>query len=350
MSRKAWIGWGVVAAGVAFFYLFGTSILRAQMETALSTACGRPVTLRSVHITLPPGIRMNGIAVPTGPREGPSPLSIEEITGRLTAGDLVQGRMGLNLEVKKPKMIIVWTPQARALFSPAAFKSAAGPIKMPLARLRVEGGELTFVDETVTPAVSWNLRDLRMEIAADRGPGEYSVRLSARLDDDAGKASGGLKLEGSVLLGGGPVDAVLEVDHGQVRQLSPYLRRILGTAPTQGQAHLTSRITVHEGVLMSRNDIVASEIVFPQGERTTLDLEGNRLVDLLRDADGKIHLGFIVTGRLGEKLDWSDLATGAMREAMRQALNKGIQKILSQMQEGRSAGEVLQDTLDSLGR
>ena len=349
MKRKTWIGWGIALGLVAALYLFGAGALRAQMEDAMSSACNRPVSIRSARITLPPGILLSGIEVPPAPRESAAPFSIGQLSAHLAAGQFLQGKVGLSVEVQRPRLVIQWTPQAKLLFSPDSFKNAAGSAPMPLARLKIEGGELTFVDETVLPAVSWNFRDLQAEVSADRGPGEYSVHLSARMVGDAQENLGKVGIDGSVI-SQGPVDGTVSVEHLKIERLSPYLRRILGAAPTQGQAQLTSRVTVDHGVAMTHNEVIASGVVFPNGERTTLDLEGNRLVELLRDPEGKIHLGFIVTGKLGGKLDWSDLAAGALREAMRQALSKSIQNVLQQSQDSRPAGEVLQEKLESIGR
>lgn len=349
MTRKGWIGWGVAAAVALFFYFFGTAALRAQMEEALSSAAGRPVQLNAVHLTLPPGIRLVGIAVPGGPREPSVPFSVGEITARLSAAQALRGAMGLSLDIRAPKLFITWTPEAQALFSWDALKNTAGSTTpLPLESLRIRGGELDFLDETAVPAVPWRLRDVAMEVST-RGTSEYAVRFSGRLAGKEQEEIGRFEGNGSVLTHG-PVDGEMTFRHQKIGVLAPYLRKVLGSAPTQGSAELKSRLTVHGGVLMAHNDVTAAGVVFPPKERTTLDLEGTRLVELLRDADGKVHLAFVVAGKLGQRLDWSDLAAGALRESMRQALARSIQKVLKDTEQRRPSEEVLQEKIESLGR
>lgn len=349
MKKKTWIGLGSALFIFILLCAYGASALRAQMEAVLSSACGRPVRVQSAQVTLPPGIRIGGITVPALAREPAAPLRIEEIQARLGVRNLLRGRQGLELEIRRPKLQMAWTPQARSLFSMAGLKGTSSPTALPLARLRVEGGEVTLTDETVIPATDWNLRDVRVEISAGPGPGEYRYRFSGLLFGEAGEDLGSLEAEGA-WISGGPVDGRGSIRHRDLRFLAPYLRRVLGAAPSQGRAELNTRLTVHQGVVMARNDVTAEGVVFPIGAGTTLDLEGNRLVELLRDGEGKVHLEFIVSGKLGQKLNWSDLAAGALREAMRQAMSRGIQDVLKRMEQIRPAEDILREKFDSTVR
>lgn len=346
MKKKTWIGWGVALLVFILFYLLSVSTLRAQMEATLSSACNRPVTIRSARMVLPPGIQLTGIEVPTGYREAHSPLSMGVLTARLAAGQAVQGQPALELDFQDPKLYGEWNLQTQALFSLASLKGTSTPIPLPLARLRINGGALRLVDETVVPPTDWDLRDVRGEVAAASGPGQYHYRFSGRLVGKGGEDLGGVEVEGT-WISGGPVEGTLQVRHADLHFLAPYLRKVLGTPPSQGSAELTTHLTLHQGVVMARNDVTAEKVLFPVGAATSLDMEGNRLVELLRDEEGKVHLGFIVAGKLGQKLDWSDLATGALREATRQALSRSIQKMLKETEQVRPAEEVLQEKFES---
>lgn len=349
MKNKTWLVWSAVLIVFVFFYLGGTSALRAQMEAALASACNRPVSVRSAQVIFPPGVRLSHITVPAYPRERVQPLSIGQIEARMAGNGFLQGPLAVDLRILQPKMFMAWTPYDKEMFSLASLKGTSTPVALPLSRLRLEAGELTLLDETVIPATQWNLRDLEGEFAAGQAPGQYRFRFSSRLVTDSAEDIGLLKVEGT-WVSGGPLDATLEIRHRNLKVLAPYLCKVLGTPPAKGRAELTTRLTIHQGVVMARNDVIAEEVSFPSDAVTTLDLEGNRLVDLLRDEEGKVHLGFIVAGKLGKKLNWSDMATGALREAMRQAVSRSIQKVLKENEESRPAGEVLQEKFDSTPR
>ena len=148
----------------------------------------------------------------------------------------------------------------------------------------------------------------------------------------------------------GPVDADVTLTCGNLVALASYLREGLGSAPSAGRMRMETHLTVHMGVLMAHNEVTAAGVVFPGNAPTTLGLDGNRLVELLRDPEGKVHLSFIVSGKLGEKLNWSDLTAGAMREAMRQAMSRSIQRVLNETEQKKPVEELLRNKLDSLDR
>ena len=49
-------------------------------------------------------------------------------------------------------------------------------------------------------------------------------------------------------------------------------------------------------------------------------------------------------------MDWSDLAAGAMREAMRQAMSRSIQQVLSDTEQNKPVEELMRKKLDTLDR
>ena len=175
-------------------------------------------------------------------------------------------------------------------------------------------------------------------------PRERRFAVSGRL------AQGRFQAEGTYLIGEGPIDAQISLQYGDLANLAPYLRKVLGTALARGSMEMVSRLTVCQEVLMAHNDVTANGVLFSDNQPTTLGLDGNRLVELLKDREGKVHLSFIVAGKLGQNLDWSDLAAGAMREAMRQAMSRSIQQVLSDTEQQKPVEELMRKKLDTLDR
>ena len=90
-------------------------------------------------------------------------------------------------------------------------------------------------------------------------------------------------------------------------------------------------------------------VFFPSREPTVLGPDGNRLVSFIKDRDGVVHLDFIVKGTLGQPLDWTGLTTGTLREAIRQAMARNIQKVLNETEQ-KPVEEEIRSQMDSLGR
>ena len=349
MKNKLKFLWWVlgILAVVGAYAVFAGS-LRSQMEETLTAACKRTVTIRSAQFTLPPAIRLIGLEVARAHGEARAPLKVDMIQASLAASSWMQGQPGGELEVFHPQFYMEWTLEARAVtaMGGAPVIQSAG---VPITRVQVHNGDLTFVDRTTVPNVFWNFQETDFTAQPGTRPAEQAFTLSSRLKDEQGRELGTVRARGT-WLSGGPVDAQVELSDRDISKLSGYLRKVLGTAPSRGAMQMDVRLTVHQGVLMAHSDVTATGVVFSDSQPTTLGLDGNRLVELLKDRDGKIHLSFIVAGKLGEKLDWSDLAAGAMREAMRQAMSRSIQKVLSDTEQDKPVGELLQKKMDSLGR
>lgn len=180
-------------------------------------------------------------------------------------------------------------------------------------------------------------------------PRERRFTLSGHLEDEQGKALGRFNAQGTFFREG-PVDAQIALTYPDLSRLSAYLRQVLGAAPDRGAMEMKTRLTLFQEVLMAHNEVTATGVSFPSSELTTLGLDGNRLVQLLKDKEGKVHLSFIVAGKLGEKLDWSDLAAGAMREAMRQAMSRSILQVMSETEQKKPVEELMRRKLDTLDR
>lgn len=180
-------------------------------------------------------------------------------------------------------------------------------------------------------------------------PGERPFTLKGRLPDAQGGELAKVDAQGTYFQGG-PVDAVVISEFPDISRLSSYLKEILGTAPAQGSMRMTTKLTLHSNVLMAHNDVTATGVAFTSAEPTTLGPDGPRLVELLRDKEGKIQLNFIVAGNPNEGLDWSDLTAGAMRESMRQAMSRGILKVMSDTEQTKPVEELMRRQLDTLDR
>jgi len=349
MKNKLNLLWWIlgIAVLVGAYGVF-TGSLRSQMEETLTTASKRTVTIRSAQFVFPPAIRLVGLEVPRVHGEARTPLKIDMIQASLASSSWMQGRPGGEMEVFHPQMYIEWTPEVRAITA-----LGGGPMiqsaGVPITQVRVHNGELAFADRTVAPNVFWNLRETDFVLQTGARPGERAFTLSGRLKDDQGRELGSVSARGTTL-SGGPMDTQVALSYLDVGRLAGYLRKVLGTAPSRGAMQMQTRLTVYQGVLMAHSDVTATGVVFSDNQPTTLGLDGNRLVELLKDREGKIHVSFIVAGKLGKKLNWSDLAAGAMREAMRQAMSRSIQRVLSDTEQQKPVGELLQKKMDSLGR
>ena len=348
MKKWKWAFWILGISVAIWIYVSAASSLRGQMETTLSAACRRPVSVRAAQFVLPAGIRLLDVVVPKMRGEDRTPLSIDEIVTRYSVTSLTQGQPGAEIVLVRPKLLMEWTPEIRTILNQIQLGNPTGS-STPMTRLQVREGELTFVDRMVVPNAFWNLQDVKLTVQTESGSRGHTYTLASSLGGDAGAHVGDLESEGG-FISQGPVDAKITLNHKEIKRLAPYLRQALGTAPSQGAIHLECRLTVHQGVLMAYNDVIATGIVFPTDAPTTLGPDGKRLVQLLTDREGKIHLSFIVTGKLGERLNWSDLATGALREAMRQAMSRSIQRVLDETEQKKPVEEMLRKNMESLGR
>lgn len=329
-------------------YVAVSAGIKGQMEEALSAACQRPVSIESARLILPAGIQLTGLVVPRMGRETESPFSVDEVHVQFALDKVMQGQPVGDLELIGPTLSMEWNSQIRQYFSWGILQSLPVPA-VAIRNLKIREGRLKFVDAVAVPSVPWITQDLSFEMEEKSDGRERSFRVAASLLDLSGKKIGSFKADGSVIQGG-PVDVTVSLSYQEVARLSPYLRQVLGPTPTQGAVELESRIIVHGGILLAQNQLTASGIRFSTDEPTTLGTEGNRLVELLSDSEGNIQLGFIIKGDLEKKFNWSSLAAGAIREAMRQALARSIQRVLIEVEQVKPLEEELRKSLDSLGR
>jgi hypothetical protein len=203
----------------------------------------------------------------------------------------------------------------------------------------------------VQPEVTCILRDTAVSLGRAPHPGVvYVYSAIGSLEGLSRQALGMVQVRGMSHLPDGPTEVEVSVKHGALQQIAPYVRRVLGTAPSQGSLELKAKVTAHAGMVVSETQLTSSHLAFATDEPTVIGPTGNRLVELLQDSKGLISLSFIVQGHGGQPLDWSDLAAGALREAMQQALARGIQRLLADVEERKPVEDWIQRQMESLGR
>lgn len=294
----------VVALGVAA-YAMGMEKLRQRLEKEFSQAAGRPVKIQRVGWAFPAGIRLTGAA-----------LFLER------------------------------TPEGIS-----GFPSGSGPgaLSIPLGRLQVREGQVRWVDKKVSPETAWVFRRVRADLRFFGRPQRLIFRGWAELEGDTRQKVGEISFSGE-FLPAGMVQTQVELRHNDLNQLSPYLTEILGVPPAAGSAALVCSITSQGGTLIAANDLTAQGVAFQSEEPTVLGIPGGRLVELLRDPEGKIRLNFLVTGKQGQKLDWSGLAQAALAQSLRQAMARSIHRVLTDTEEVKPLEEKLHQGLESVGR
>jgi len=339
----------IVIGGVIFLvaaYVLGLEVFRAQLESDLTRACQRPVKVKAVNVVFPIGIVLKGLEVPPVGIEKQSPLSAQSIQIQLVPVSAVFGKPALAVRVDGLHFTCAWNWQMREILRRGNFQARLR-IPAQVSSLNIAKGRIVVVDEDITPAFPWIFQNLSVDISA-KTQDSYTFRCSSELVDEKATPIGSLQADGHFVVGG-PVDGKLVFQHAKIEALSPYVRRLLGTTLLKGAVELSSSFTLHEGLLISQNDLTATGLRFASGKIAFMDMEPDRVVDLLTDPNGEIHLSFRVAGSLKEKLDWSDLAASAMREALHQAMARSIKRTLEAAQQGLLE-ERLRRQLESIER
>lgn len=327
--------------------IVGSGKVRRQLETALSDTLGRKGTFQSAAMAFPLGVSLSDVTIPAGPSQESS-ITARRVKARLHLWMLLKGQSRLDLELEGLKLLVERDTQ-KSLHPPFTLSNLWTFRKLPLARLRVRKCQIILIDRAVSPLVYCELRDLTVNMKPDRKPGQWIYTASGRLQGESKQPLGQLEAKGE-LYPSALSEANVSVRYEDLGRLSAYLRRILGTAPSRGALQLTSVLRLMERELLSDHQLEATGVVFPTDEPTALGPPGNRLVQLLEDSKGVVHLSFVVRGRLGGPLDWSGLMGATLRESLHQALARNIQKTLTEAEPPRSMEESIRRGIESLGR
>ncbi len=342
---------GIIAVGILVGgYVAGMSVFKEKIEASLTGMIGKPVKIRSVQGTLSPGLVLRGISLEHA-QEGSARFSVSQAALRFSFLSLLKGQVGFDLELIRPLFSVEREADGK-LKLPAwiqAVSAGRRPPAIPLVRLRVRNGKFIFMDRTVSPEFPWILKEAALSLKQSGTPGVYLYSLLATVDSPEEKPVGKLSANGSLSFADRMADAKVTAEHGALEYLLPYIRPLLGTAPSRGRCSFVSKVVIRDGMLTSETDFTGRDIVFAMEQPTVLGPSGNRLVELLKDKDGAVHMVFTVTGKIGEQMDWSGLVSGAVREAMRQAMTRTIQKALGDSEQG-TVSESVRKGIESLGR
>ncbi len=313
MTTRIKIVSGLLAVGlVAGATVAAGRALKPRFENELGRLLGRQVAIQSARLVFPAGVVLKKVVISADPsQENLSPVQIQEAVVQFGFLSLMQGR------------------------------------PFAVARLRIRDGEVTVVDRQISPEVTWVFRNVSAGIAHSHRPDEYLYTASAIVTDAQKKPVGRCEINGHFFLAG-TTEATVSLKEMDLPFLAPYAKLILGMAPSQGACTLVSRVSAYQRSLLAESTLSASGVVFPTEQPTLLGPAGNRLVELLRDETGMVRLSFLVTGRPGEPLNWSELTAATIRESVRQGMAKGIQNVLSSTEQ-QPVEESVRKGLESIG-
>lgn len=186
---------------------------------------------------------------------------------------------------------------AKPAKAPAPAKDDPFPIS--IARLRVDGGVLTFADFSQQPQFSTRMHDLEgVMTGLSSAPGSR-----ARLQFNAAIADyGDARIDGSMnpFKPAYATDVRVNFRNVDLSQLTPYVVRFAGYRVTAGTLSMDLRYQVKESKLVGDNRVVLNKVRL--GEKvdspTAMDLPLKLALSLLEDENGVINIGIPVTGDL----------------------------------------------------
>jgi len=340
-TRVKLVSWFIAVGLVVGAYVTATHSLTSRFENGLSRLLKQQVKIQSVELIFPTGVVLKKISIPADPsKEGLPPISIREVALRFGLLSFLQGRRDVVMELTAPTISLRRNAKT-------GVKLLSGRLPLFATRLRIRNGEVTVVDRQVSPEVTWTFQNVSASVSRSHRPEEYLYTILATVADAQKKPVGQCEINGH-FFSNGTIEATVSLRQMDLGFLAPYAGAILGTSPSQGTCTLTSQVTLHEGGVLADSQLSASGVVFPTEQPTLVGPTGNRLVEMLRDSAGTIQLSFLVTGRPGEQLNWSELMTSTIRESVRQALAKGIQNVLSSTEQ-QPVEESVRKGLESIG-
>lgn len=351
-TRIKIVSWFIAVGLLAGVYVAVSHSLRARLENSLSRLLDRQVTIESAQLTFPAGVVLKKVVIPADrSQESVPPVQIQEVVVHLTPLNFSKGWQAVTVELTAPTVCIrqkAKTGWELPVTLPTHATASADRLPLAITRLQVREGEVTVVDRQVSPEVTWTFRNISAGVSPSHHPGEYLYTVFGTITDAHKKPVGQCEISGHFFLVG-TTEATISFKEMDLPFLAPYVNLVLGTAPSQGTCTLVSRVSAYQGALVADSTLSASGVAFPTEKPTLLGPTGNRLVELLRDSTGTIHLSFLLTGRPGEPLNWSTLTAGTIQESVRQGLAKGIQNVLSSTEQ-QPVEESVRRGMESLGR
>jgi hypothetical protein len=283
-----WLARIAVAAAVLAALVIGAALVlvprmlageevRGRIRDAARAAIGRELAWRSLELgVLPPSLRAQGASV-SGAREGDPPFAeAREISLRVALLPLVFGTVvvdslvvdGATVRlVRGARGFELPEPPARSGAEPTVEAEAEGggagsdagrAVSLAVRSVRLRDTTLLLVDRQVTPAVTWELREIDAQAEG------RSLDLPIDLEIRAALGSGGrIALDGSAALSG-ELDLDAQLDDVVLDPLAPYLGsglelagRFAGTATVSGAAASPAKIEA---------DLRGSDVRFRRGD------------------------------------------------------------------------------------
>ena len=183
--------------------------------------------------------------------------------------------------------------------APAKAAADSDPFPVSIARLRVDGGVLTFADFSQQPQFSTRMHDLQgVMTGLSSAPGSRAqLQFNAAIAD-----YGDARIEGTMnpFKPAYATDVRMNFRNVDLSQLTPYVVRFAGYRVTAGTLSMDLRYQVKESRLVGDNRFVLNKVKL--GEKvdspTAMDLPLKLALSLLEDENGLINIGVPVTGDL----------------------------------------------------
>ncbi|MET0963228.1 MAG: DUF748 domain-containing protein, partial [Noviherbaspirillum sp.] len=190
-------------------------------------------------------------------------------------------------------------PPAPAARGPADAAAKGDPFPVAIARLRVDGGVLTFADFSQQPQFSTRMHELQgVMTGLSSAPGSRAqLQFNAAIAD-----YGDARIAGAMnpFKPAYATDVRMNFRNVDLSQLTPYVVRFAGYRVTAGTLSMDLRYQVKESRLVGDNRFVLNKVKL--GEKvdspSAMDLPLKLALSLLEDENGIINIGVPVTGDL----------------------------------------------------
>jgi len=228
---SALLALGVGALAVALPRIVKSDAVRARIEGAAEQALGRKVRFAALDFALlPPSLVVRKPSVAGAADSDPPLAEAEEVALRVALAPLLARSVVVDsLVVEGARRRLVRTARGLVLPPPPATpaapagteaKPAEGPgVALAVRRLALRDTRFVLEDRSVSPAVTWELRDLDADARGESLEAPIAFEAKAAL-----ASGGGLQLRGTATLGG-ELDAELELDGVDLAPLRPYLKQ-----------------------------------------------------------------------------------------------------------------------------